>query len=230
MNALDTNVLIYACDGRDPVKQERALALIETTHDCVLLWQFACEFVAASRKLVTQGFSPDAAWARLQDFAAIMPLIPPSTAALHPAARAHVAETWDAAWSSGLWAASWSKSLEGLTAAKAAWPPAPGRHSIWQHVLHMVFWRENWLRRAATGVKPTPDEIAQLNFPDVADASEPAWAALRARFADSQSCMAGALRDPDPANDPLVGFLAHDCYHFGQINLLRALQGLVPID
>jgi predicted nucleic acid-binding protein len=50
MIALDTNVLIYACDRADPARQEIALDLISNTTDAVILWQVACEFIAASRK------------------------------------------------------------------------------------------------------------------------------------------------------------------------------------
>jgi len=53
MIALDTNVLIYACDKADLKRQQVALALIPNAGDGVLLWQVACEFVAASRKLRT---------------------------------------------------------------------------------------------------------------------------------------------------------------------------------
>jgi hypothetical protein len=57
MNAVDTNVLIYACDQTDVRRQRLALDLITTSPDCVLLWQVACEFIAASRKLNKQGFT-----------------------------------------------------------------------------------------------------------------------------------------------------------------------------
>ena len=46
MTALDTNVLIYACDKSDPRRQQIELELIATVTDGVLLWQVACEFVA----------------------------------------------------------------------------------------------------------------------------------------------------------------------------------------
>jgi predicted nucleic acid-binding protein len=78
MNAVDTNVLIYACDARDRVLQERALTLLSHLRDAVLPWQVACEFIAASRKLSEQGFTSEHAWARLEEFAALMPLVPPS--------------------------------------------------------------------------------------------------------------------------------------------------------
>jgi len=100
MNAVDTNVLIYACDSCDEAKQSRALALLESLPDCVLLWQVAHEFIASSRKLASHGFTPQHAWARLDEFCATMTLVPPSPAALtltrqfHEIARVSF---WDAA-------------------------------------------------------------------------------------------------------------------------------------
>ena len=51
MIALDTNLLIYACDRADTQRQQIAIDLIAKSKDGVLLWQVACEFIAASRKL-----------------------------------------------------------------------------------------------------------------------------------------------------------------------------------
>jgi uncharacterized damage-inducible protein DinB len=147
--------------------------------------------------------------------------------------REIVSKWWDEAWKDGLWAAAWSKSLEGLTPAQAAWTPregGPGRHSIWQIVLHMIFWRESWLRRAATGQKPTDEELARGNFPEVTDPSVKAWEDLRKRFADTQARVGKALREMGLEADPMMYFLPHDCYHFGQINYLRAMQGLKAIE
>lgn len=137
---------------------------------------------------------------------------------------------WDEAWNQGLWAASWSKSIDGLTPQQAAWIPAPGRHSIWQIVMHMVFWRESWIRRAADGVKPSPTELATLNFPTLTDTSAAAWETARKRFAESQDNVAKAIRQAWPGSEPLMYLLPHDCYHFGQINYLRAMQGLKAIE
>ncbi len=51
MIAIDTNILVYARDPRDARKQAIAASLIASEGDFVLLWQVACEFIAASRKL-----------------------------------------------------------------------------------------------------------------------------------------------------------------------------------
>ena len=62
MNAVDTNVLIYVHDYRDPSKQAAAEALVQTLPDAVLLWQVACEYIAASRKLEPFGYGREQAW------------------------------------------------------------------------------------------------------------------------------------------------------------------------
>ena len=56
MNAADTNVLIYAHDPRDEIKRSKALDLVASLDDGVLIWQVACEFLAASRKLGPLGY------------------------------------------------------------------------------------------------------------------------------------------------------------------------------
>ncbi len=147
-----------------------------------------------------------------------------------PAARAVIARMWDNAWTDGLWAAPWRASIEDLSSQQAAWTPAPGRHSIWQIVLHMVFWRESWLTRAAGGPRHTDEEQERLNFPDISDTSEAAWAQARQRFADTQTRVAEAMANPNLTTDPGATTLPHDCYHFGQIAYLRALLGLPPLD
>lgn len=54
MNAVDTNVLLYTHDPRDARKQAIAVDIVGTISDVVLLWQVACEYIAASRKLTLQ--------------------------------------------------------------------------------------------------------------------------------------------------------------------------------
>jgi hypothetical protein len=150
--------------------------------------------------------------------------------------RELIIKWWGDAWTEGLWAGSWSKSLEGLTPQQAAWQPpsAPGvsgqRHSIWQIVIHMIFWREGWLRRVATGQKLTKEEIEVGNYPAVGEVSAAAWEQARERFADTQTRMAAALKDTSPKAELLIYFLPHDCYHFGQIGYIRAMLGFAALE
>jgi predicted nucleic acid-binding protein len=99
MIAVDTNVLIYACDQSDLRRQAIAIDLIASSTDGVLLWQVACEFLAASRKLNKQGFTPAQAWNRLMEFQDLFPLVLPTATNLTHARELHVAHSvslWDA--------------------------------------------------------------------------------------------------------------------------------------
>ena len=78
MNAVDTNVLIYARDPRDSGKQEKARALTSNLTDGALLWQVACEFIAASRKLTAVGYTQAQAWDELEQLRVLWKLIVPS--------------------------------------------------------------------------------------------------------------------------------------------------------
>ena len=74
MNAIDTNILIYVHDSRDPVKQATAITLILSLANGVLLWQVACEYINASRKL---GLNLTQAWQDIQDLRRVWtPLLP----------------------------------------------------------------------------------------------------------------------------------------------------------
>jgi predicted nucleic acid-binding protein len=94
MIALDTNVLIYACDKADPKRQQIALDLISNSQDGVLPWQVACEFVAASRKLRSQGFAIADAWERPADYLALFPLVLPTAESLERARVLHTEDGW----------------------------------------------------------------------------------------------------------------------------------------
>lgn len=82
MIAFDTNVLIYAYDQVDLRRKEVATRLLTNTPDGVLLWQVACEFISASRKLAQQGLSVQQAWEYLSRHLRAFPIILPSRAVL----------------------------------------------------------------------------------------------------------------------------------------------------
>jgi predicted nucleic acid-binding protein len=78
MNAVDTNVLIYVHDPRDSDKQQIASSLITSLADGVLLWQVACEYIAASRKLEPLGYSRDKAWEDIRNLQLVWITVLPS--------------------------------------------------------------------------------------------------------------------------------------------------------
>lgn len=67
MNAVDTNILIYVNDPRNPVKQAVAASLIPSIKEGILLWQVACEYLAASRKLESLGYDRAQAYQYIRD-------------------------------------------------------------------------------------------------------------------------------------------------------------------
>src|SRR5437762_4983574 len=98
--------------------------------------------------------------------------------------RDDLLQHWTSAWTGGLWAAAWSKALADLSPQQAAWQPTSlkgeHRHSIWQIVNHMIFWREHD-RRLLAGEKMSAEEKQQRNFeptPDAAEATIQNWEAV----------------------------------------------------
>lgn len=68
MNAVDTNVLLYVHDPRDSLKQATATRLLATQPNLVLVWQVACEYLNASRKLAAYGFDMQGAFRDIASF------------------------------------------------------------------------------------------------------------------------------------------------------------------
>ncbi len=62
MNAVDTNVLVYAIDRHEPRKQTEAVSLLRQLGptDTVLLWQVAGEYLCCLRRFAAAGTFPDA--------------------------------------------------------------------------------------------------------------------------------------------------------------------------
>jgi predicted nucleic acid-binding protein len=67
MNAVDTNILIYVNDPRNQLKQAVAASLIPSLTEGILLWQVACEYLAASRKLESLGYDRAQAYQYIRD-------------------------------------------------------------------------------------------------------------------------------------------------------------------
>lgn len=150
---------------------------------------------------------------------------------LMAASREELLKVWDDAWSKGLWHALWSKALDDLTPQQAAWSPGPDRHSIWQIVDHMMFWREVAVRRA-TGrdCDPADDEIKARNFRPTPPPAPRMLQDLRDRFRASHEQVRDAIANPSSDASRLAMLPYHDSYHVGQLMQLRALQGLPPIE
>ncbi|MDQ7829409.1 MAG: DinB family protein [Armatimonadota bacterium] len=143
------------------------------------------------------------------------------------------------------WHPPLATAVHGLTAAQAAWKPAPERHSIWQIVRHVIHWKRGVLR----ALEGDPPDYERMTAEDWAEVSgdQAAWEAdvralqelyeafgrlLEALGEDGVQRAVQAYRQssgPTPVARRLLNAFTHDAYHTGQIQYLRALQG-IPLD
>lgn len=106
MHAVDTNVLFYAHDPREAVKQPTAVALIQSLSDGALLWQVACEYLSASRKLEPYGYSRAQAWQDINDLRRVWSAILP-TWSLMDRAESLLSQFSLSFWMPWLWPPAW---------------------------------------------------------------------------------------------------------------------------
>ena len=130
-------------------------------------------------------------------------------------------------------------SLRGVDASQAAWRPAPGRHNVWELVVHAAYWKYA-VRRMLTGEKKGGFALKGSNWfvRPVAGARDAAWrddlALLDSEHRRLRDAVAG-LKDSDLRRRPpgskrttdalVYGVASHDVYHTGQIQVLKRLQG-----
>lgn len=128
-------------------------------------------------------------------------------------------------------------ALRDVTAREAHRVPAPGRHSIWALTLHLAYWK--YAVRRHLEPHPVPRFPRRpSNWPAVPARPDPAqWEADKALLAEEDRLFQRAARQFDPARlgrrpltsrkwtygDLVLGVLAHDAYHTGQIQLLKRL-------
>ena len=127
-------------------------------------------------------------------------------------------------------------SLRGIEAGQAAWRPAPGRHNIWEHVVHAAYWKYI-VRRRLLGEKKGSFPLKGSNwFVRPVTLDDRSWrkdvALLEAMHRLLRGAVAG-LSPKDLRHTPsnskvsnaalLTGIAAHDVYHAGQIQLLKRL-------
>ena len=127
-------------------------------------------------------------------------------------------------------------SIRGVTAAQAAWRPAPERHNIWEIVVHAAYWKYT-VRRRLLGEKRGSFSLKGSNwFERPTELSEAAWRADVALLEATHRTMRAAIAAFAPADlhkTPgskvsnlalITGIAAHDVYHAGQIQLLKRLS------
>lgn len=130
-------------------------------------------------------------------------------------------------------------SIRSLDLNAVAWRPEPGRHNIWEIVVHAAYWKYV-VRRRLLGEKRGSFPLTGSNwFIRPADSSpdEKAWktdVALLITMHKSLREAVAQLRAKDIHYVPpdskvsnlelIMGIASHDLYHAGQIQLLKRLR------
>lgn len=131
-------------------------------------------------------------------------------------------------------------SLRGITAAQAAWRPAPGRHNIWELAVHAAYWKYAILRRLRRELRGSFPLKGSNWFPrPEGSAGEEDWKRDLRLLSDMHRELRRAVEEvsdealdqvPEGSKtrlaDLILGGAFHDIYHAGQIQLLKRLQGI----
>ena len=128
-------------------------------------------------------------------------------------------------------------ALRGMPPEEAAWKPAPDRHSIWELVLHIAYWKYVVQRRITSGEKGAFPR-SPSNFPAVPDPPDAtAWKRDRALLKTTHLELVEVMKAFDPKRldemppegtysyaDLMTGIVLHDTYHAGQIQIMKRLH------
>jgi uncharacterized damage-inducible protein DinB len=129
-------------------------------------------------------------------------------------------------------------SIRRVSAKQAAWRPGPGRHNIWELVVHAAYWKYAASRRFTGEARGSfPLKGSNWFSRPADDRSERAWqsdvALLDRMHASLRDAVARLTARDLPRVPPgkkvsnfalLSGVAAHDLYHAGQIQLLKRLH------
>jgi hypothetical protein len=128
-------------------------------------------------------------------------------------------------------------ALRGVTIEQAAWRPAKGRHNIWELVVHSAYWKYD-IRRRLTDAPGRSFALEGSNFwSRPLEGTLKEWKTDLALLENEHRALRAAVAAFPPKRwtqkapgkpfnfEGLVrGIAAHDLYHAGQIQLLKALQ------
>jgi hypothetical protein len=127
-------------------------------------------------------------------------------------------------------------SIRGVTPRQAAWRPRPGRHNIWELVVHAAYWKYVAWRRLTAATRGSFAIDGSNWFVRPQHNTLKAWrddiALLEQTHRTLRAAVAG-MRPRDLDRTPprskvsmralVTGAAAHDLYHAGQIQLLKRL-------
>ncbi len=129
-------------------------------------------------------------------------------------------------------------SIRGLSLEDAVWRPAPGRHNIWEIVVHATYWKYVVRRRILSEARGSfPLEGSNWFVRPTGKPNDEDWKRDVKLLSETHRSMRAAvstLRDQDLNVKPkgskvsnlalIEGIASHDLYHAGQIQLLKRLR------
>lgn len=127
-------------------------------------------------------------------------------------------------------------ALRGVSAKLAAWRPAPARHSIWELVVHLAYWKYRVRQRLVNGKPGGFPERGTNWFSRSTGLTEKLWRRDLALLKEQHRLLLETVRGLDRTRlramfkgrrlaHHLRGTAFHDIYHAGQIQLLKKLHG-----
>ncbi len=120
------------------------------------------------------------------------------------------------------------RATRGLTVREAGWHPLDGSHTIWEQINHILYWKRHVLERLR-GRRPRSRQAWPAGERTAADLRRTLaeCVSLHRAFRDAVARLTPDARAETTAggrsrSELLLGSLAHECYHIGQIMALRA--------
>jgi uncharacterized damage-inducible protein DinB len=134
-------------------------------------------------------------------------------------------------WQAGLW-----QQVDGLTLEQVLWKPAQDRHSIWQVLLHINFWKTVVIATLRNTPRPDattgdwsvpPDNPTEVDWKKELERTR----TLQGELSDEAKKLGENLFDTtEKKSNYIRQLICHDAYHTGQIGLLRVMQGIKAIE
>jgi hypothetical protein len=149
----------------------------------------------------------------------------------------HLLQLLDEAYTQSAWhGPNLRGSIRGLTPREAAWRVKPGRHNIWEILVHAAYWKYMVSRRLL-GEKRGSFSLQGSNwFVRPVDRTEKAWRADVALLDGEHQRLRETVSSFHPENLDrpargsktvarrlIAGIAFHDVYHAGQIQLIKKL-------
>lgn len=147
---------------------------------------------------------------------------------------------WDICLNKEDWYPPLKDALQGVTVEQADWrPEGQPVNTIWENVLHLIFYKERFLNRLTDKEAQYPAGLTNDDTFAVVSKEEFAWKDTIHRLETVHQEIRGILADlPEEDFDRRIptssiglsatSLIMHDAYHTGQIIFIRKLQGSWP--